>query len=159
MVVPVFSDFSPTDSPAPSGGAFFLPIFRRRRKDFPMPVQKGRDLLLKLDIADTFTTVAGLRASRIALNAQTVDITTRESVGRWRELLAGAGLRSAADAAIRALFFDTEIARWQVILPDFGVLEGPFQITALEFSGDHDGAMTYDLTLASAGELAFTAHA
>ena len=46
-----------------------------------------------------------------------------------------------------------------MILPDFGVLEGPFQITALEFSGDHDGAMTYDLTLASAGELAFTAHA
>ncbi len=134
-----------------------------------MPVQKGRDLLLKLAIDDTFTTVAGLRASRIALNAQTVDITTRESAGRWRELLAGAGLRSAsltgaglftdaaADAAIRALFFDTEIARWQVILPDFGTLEGPFQITALEFSGDHDGAMTYDLTLASAGELAFTA--
>lgn len=134
-----------------------------------MPVQKGRDLLLKLDIANTFTTVAGLRASRIALNAQTVDITTRESAGRWRELLAGAGIRSAsltgsglftdaaADAAIRALFFDTEIARWQAILPDFGTLEGPFQLTALEFSGDHDGAMTYDLTLASAGELTFTA--
>jgi len=134
-----------------------------------MPVQKGRDLLLKLDIDDTFTTVAGLRASRIALNAQTIDITTRESAGRWRELLAGAGIRSAsltgsglftdaaADAAIRALFFDTEIARWQAILPDFGTLEGPFQLTALEFSGDHDGAMTYDLTLASAGELSFTA--
>jgi TP901-1 family phage major tail protein len=134
-----------------------------------MPVQKGRDLLLKLDIDGTFTTVAGLRASRIALNARTVDITTRESAGRWRELLAGAGIRSAsltgsglftdaaADAAIRALFFDTEIARWQAILPDFGILEGSFQITALEFSGDHDGAMTYDLTLASAGELAFTA--
>lgn len=134
-----------------------------------MPIQKGRDLLLKLDINDTFTTVAGLRASRIALNARTVDITTRESAGHWRELLAGAGIRSAsltgsglftdaaADAAIRALFFDTEIARWQAILPDFGTLEGPFQLTALEFSGDHDGAMTYDLTLASAGELSFTA--
>ena len=134
-----------------------------------MPIQKGRDLLLKLDIDDTFTTVAGLRASRIALNARTVDITTRESAGRWRELLAGAGIRSAsltgsglftdaaADAAIRALFFDTEIARWQAILPDFGTLEGSFQLTALEFSGDHDGAMTYDLTLASAGELSFTA--
>lgn len=134
-----------------------------------MPVQKGRDLLLKLDIGGTFTTVAGLRASRIALNAQTVDITTRESAGRWRELLAGAGIRSAsltgsglftdaaADAAIRALFFDTEIAPWQVVLPDFGLLQGPFQLTALEFSGDHDGAMTYDLTLASAGALAFTA--
>ncbi len=133
-----------------------------------MPVQKGRDLLLKLDIDNTFTTVAGLRASRIALNAQTIDITTRESAGRWRELLAGAGIRSAsltgsglftdaaADSAIRALFFDAEIARWQVVLPDFGTLEGSFQLTALEFSGDHDGAMTYELTLASAGELTFS---
>jgi len=134
-----------------------------------MPVQKGRDLLLKLDIGGTFTTVAGLRATRIALNAQTVDITTRESAGRWRELLSGAGIRSAAlsgaglftdaaaDAAIRAAFFDTEIAAWQVILPDFGTLEGPFQLTALEFSGEHDGAMAYDLSLASAGELTFSA--
>ena len=84
-------------------------------------------------------------------------------------MLAGAGIRSAslsgaglftdasADAAIRALFFDTDIASWQVILPDFGTLEGPFQLTALEFSGEHDGAIAYDLTLASAGELAFTA--
>jgi len=134
-----------------------------------MPVQKGRDLLLKLRIGSVFTTVAGLRASRIALNAQTVDITTRESAGRWRELLSGAGLRSAsltgaglftdaaADSAIRTLFFDTEVAPWQVVLPDFGTLQGPFQLTALEFSGDHDGAMSYDLTLASAGELTFTA--
>ena len=134
-----------------------------------MPVQKGRDLLLKLDIDGAFATVAGLRASRIALDARTVDITTRESAGRWRELLAGSGVRSAsltgsglftdasADEAVRALFFGTGIARWQAILPDFGTLEGPFQIAALEFAGDHDGAMTYDLTLASAGELAFTA--
>ena len=133
-----------------------------------MPVQKGRDLLLKLHTDGAFVTVAGMRASRIALNAQTIDVTTRESAGRWRELLSGAGLRSAsltgaglftdasADAAIRALFFETGVADWQVILPDFGTLEGPFQLTALEFSGDHDGAMAYDLTLASAGELIFT---
>ncbi len=133
-----------------------------------MPVQKGRDLLLKLETGGTFATVAGLRSTRVALNAQTVDITTRESAGRWRELLSGAGIRSAAlsgaglftdaaaDAAIRALFFDTEIARWQVVLPDFGTLEGPFQLTALEFSGEHDGAMAYDISLASAGALAFT---
>ena len=134
-----------------------------------MPVQKGRDLLLKLETGGAFATVAGLRASRIALNAQTVDITTRESAGRWRELLAGAGLRSAsltgsglftdasADEAVRALFFDGGIAPWQAILPDFGTLEGPFQIAALEFAGEHDGEMTYDLTLASAGEIAFAA--
>lgn len=136
-----------------------------------MPAQKGRDLLLKLDAGSdgTFRTVAGLRTTRLSLNAQTVDTTTRESAGRWRELLAGAGVRSAslsgaglftdaeADAAVRALFFDTEIAPWQVILPAFGTLEGPFQITALEYAGEHDGTVTYDLSLASAGELTFAA--
>ena len=135
-----------------------------------MPAQKGRDLLLKLDAdaTGTFQTVAGLRATRIAFNADTVDVTHRESAGRWRELLAGAGVRSAslsgaglfkdsaADAATRSLFFDGTIARWQAVIPDFGIIEGPFQIASLEYAGDHDGAATYDLSLASAGELTFT---
>jgi len=58
-----------------------------------MPAQKGRDLLLKLDPdnTNTFQTVAGLRATRINFNADTVDVTHRESAGRWRELFAGAG--------------------------------------------------------------------
>jgi len=136
-----------------------------------MPAQKGRDLLLKLDPNNTnaFQTVAGLRATRISFNADTVDTTHRESAGRWRELLAGAGVRSAAlsgsglfkdaaaDEATRKLFFDGTIARWQAIIPDFGTIEGSFQITALEYAGDHDGAATYELSLASAGELTFTA--
>ena len=43
------------------------------------------------------------------------------------------------------------------MLPDFGVVEGAFQITALEFKGDHAGEVTFDLALESAGALAFTA--
>ena len=42
-----------------------------------------------------FVTVAGLRSRRIAFNAELVDITHAESVDRWRELLAGAGVRRA----------------------------------------------------------------
>ena len=61
--------------------------------------------------------VAGLRTRQITLNAETVDVTNADSTGRWRELLAGAGVRSAAlsgsgvfkDEAtserLRALFF------------------------------------------------------
>ena len=134
-----------------------------------MPAQKGRDLLLKFDPQETgaFQTVAGLRATRISFNADTVDVTHRESAGRWRELLAGAGARSAslsgsglfkdaaADEAARTLFFDGTIVRWQAIIPDFGTIEGPFQITSLEYAGDHDGAATYELSLASAGALGF----
>ena len=63
-----------------------------------MAAQRGKDLLLKLDLtgAGAFETVAGLRATRIAFNAETVDVTNLGSAGRWRELLAGAGVRSAS---------------------------------------------------------------
>ncbi len=62
-----------------------------------MTAQKGKDLLLKIgDGLGAFITVAGLRTRRIALNADTVDVTDAESAGRWRELLGGAGVRRAS---------------------------------------------------------------
>lgn len=134
-----------------------------------MAAQKGKDLLLKLDDGGSFVSVAGLRSRRIAFNAETVDVTHAESAGRWRELLAGAGVRrasisgagvfkdAASDAAIRTVFFDGTIRAWQVVVPGFGTIEGPFQITALDYRGEHAGEVTYDLSLESAGELTFVA--
>jgi TP901-1 family phage major tail protein len=59
-----------------------------------MPAQKGKDLLIKIgDGSSGFITVAGLRTRQIAFNAETVDVTQAESAGRWRELLAGVGVR------------------------------------------------------------------
>ena len=64
-----------------------------------MAAQKGKDLLLKIDDGSgAFVTVAGLRTQRFALNADPVDVTNQESAGRWRELLAGAGVRRASVA-------------------------------------------------------------
>lgn len=134
-----------------------------------MVAQKGKDLLLKLDEAGSgiYVTVAGLRATRLSFNADAVDVTTAESAGRWRELLAGAGLRSAAisgsgvfrdgasDAALRRVFFEGTLPRFQVVVPDFGTVTGPFQVTSLEYAGDHDGEATYELSLVSAGALTF----
>jgi TP901-1 family phage major tail protein len=44
-----------------------------------------------------------------------------------------------------------------VIIPGFGIVQGPFQITSLEYGGSHDGEATYEIALASAGALVFTA--
>jgi TP901-1 family phage major tail protein len=62
-----------------------------------MTAQKGKDLLLKVDTdgAGSFATVAGLRARMLAFNAAPVDVTDQESAGRWRELLEGAGIKTA----------------------------------------------------------------
>lgn len=41
-------------------------------------------------------------------------------------------------------------------VPDFGTLEGPFQITSLEYSGSHDGEVAFEVALESAGPVSFT---
>ncbi len=136
-----------------------------------MVAQNGKNLLIKVDMNGTgqFTTIAGLRATRVSFNAESVDVTSLESQGGWRELLSGAGVRSAAisgsgvfrdestDERARQLFFDGETPDFQVIIPDFGIVEGAFQVTSIEYAGTHDGEATYEIAMASAGALTFTA--
>lgn len=134
-----------------------------------MPVQKGKDLLLKLDDGTgAFVAVAGLRTQRFALNADAVDVTHQDSVGRWRELLAGAGARRASVAGsgvfkdvassvlVRQIFFDGAIRNWQIVIPAFGLVQGLFQISSLDYRGEYSGEVTFDLAIESAGPLVFT---
>lgn len=136
-----------------------------------MSAQRGKDLLLKLGDGaspETFVTVAGLRAKSLSLSAAAIDATHAESEGRWREIIAAAGLRQtqisgagvflsdAAASAIRALFFSGAIRRWRIVIPDFGVIEGPFHLANLDYSGAYDGEAQMALALESAGALSFT---
>lgn len=135
-----------------------------------MPAQRGKDLVLKLGDGaspENFTTVAGLRATTLSLSAAAVDATHAESEGRWREILAEAGLRQAqisgagvflsdvAAASVRMLFFSGAIRRWRVLIPDFGAIEGPFHLANLDYSGAFDGEAQVSLALESAGALSF----
>jgi TP901-1 family phage major tail protein len=135
-----------------------------------MAAQRGKDILLKVaDATSAFVTVAGLRTRRFSLNAETVDVTHSESVGRWRELLDGAGVRrasisgsgifkdGASDELVRQIFFDGAIRSWKIVLPDFGEITGSFQITSLDYRGEHAAEMTFEMAMESAGALAFTA--
>lgn len=133
-----------------------------------MAAQKGKDLLLKIAaVGGGFETIAGLRTKRLAFNSETVDITDANSAGRWRELLGGAGVQrasvsgsgifkdQASDERLRGVFFVGGIVDWQLAIPDFGLVAGPFQITALEYSGSHDGEIAFELAMESAGALTF----
>lgn len=132
-----------------------------------MVAQKGKDLLLKIHDGGAFATVAGLRSRRLSFNAEAVDVTDAESAGRWRELLGGAGVQraslsgggifkdQASDSLVRATFFAGAIVPWQIVIPDFGIVSGPFQITALEYSGQHNGEVQFELALESAGAISF----
>lgn len=133
-----------------------------------MAGQRGRDVLLKLaDATGDFITVAGIRTKTLLLSAGTVDGTNADSPEAWRELVTGAGVKSArlsgagvfkdkaSDARMRDVFFAGDVANWLLILPDFGEIEGPFQISELAYSGEHDGEASFTLTLESAGALIF----
>ncbi|SIS68572.1 phage major tail protein, TP901-1 family [Roseivivax lentus] len=138
-----------------------------------MVAQNGKDLLIKVDLTGDgqFHTMAGLRATRISFNAEQVDVTSLESQGGWRELLSGAGVRTAAisgsgifrdadtDERARQIFFAGETPQFQVVIPDFGTVTGPFQVTGLEYAGTHDGEATYEVSMASAGVVNFVAAA
>jgi TP901-1 family phage major tail protein len=137
-----------------------------------MTAQKGKDLLIKLGDGgspEVFTTIAGLRTTSLGFNAQTVDVTNADSSNMWRELLANAGVRQASvsgsgvfkdassDASARSIFFAQDLKNWQIVIPDFGAVTGAFAISALQYEGTYDGELKMSLTLASAGELTFTA--
>jgi len=135
-----------------------------------MAGQKGRDILLKIsDGAGGFVTLAGIRASRIQLSAALVERVACGVLEAWRELLAGAGAKTAkvtgrgvfkdaaSDARMRTVFFAGEAPDWQFILPDFGTLEGAFLVSELSWSGEHDGEAEFAVTLESAGLVTFEA--
>lgn len=134
-----------------------------------MVAQKGKDFLLKMLNGTVYDTVAGLRSRKLSFNAETVDVTDGESAGRWRELLAGAGIQRASvagsglfkdagsDALLRSAFFAGRINTFQIVIPDFGTVTGPFQIVALDYGGEHNREVTFEIALESAGVITFGA--
>jgi TP901-1 family phage major tail protein len=136
-----------------------------------MSAQRGKDLLIKIGnggAPETFTTVAGLKATTLSFNSTHIDITNADSTEEWRELLAS-GVKSAAvsgsgvfrdaasDAALRTAFFAQALTNYQLVIPHFGTITGPFKIASLQYEGPYDGEVKISLSLASAGALTFSA--
>jgi TP901-1 family phage major tail protein len=132
-----------------------------------MAAQKGREVLLKIDISGTKTTVGGIRSNSINLNDSMVDITDQASTGRFRELLAAAGVKtvsisgsgvfkdSTAENAILTNWINGTIPAWDLVVPGLGTFTGPFQITQLQINGGHDGEVQFSCSLESGGEITF----
>ena len=146
-----------------------------------MAAQKGLDMILSIhDSGSTYNPVAGLRSTSITLNDESVDITTKTNKGH-RTLLAGAGMNSVSisasgvftddttENAVRAAFFAQQntsdgssaqtatFKQFRFLIPDFGNLTGSFQITSLEYAGEHNGEVTYSLSFESAGYITYAA--
>lgn len=136
-----------------------------------MAAEKGRAFLLKIGdggAPENFTTIGGLRATSMTINNDVVDITNKTS-GGWRELLAGAGIRSisisgsgvftgsAAESLMRDHALSGAIANYEVVFESGDKFSGAFYIVSLEYTGDHNGERTYALRLDSSGAVAYAA--
>ena len=135
-----------------------------------MSGQAGRDVLIRLGDGaspEGFVTVAGIRTKSFTLKSPAADATAADSPEGWREMIAGAGMKSisvkgagvfkdaASDARLREIFFAGEAVSAELILPDFGRLVGAFIVSELKYGGAHDGEATMELALESAGLISF----
>lgn len=137
-----------------------------------MAGQRGRDVLIKIsdgNIPEAFETLAGIRSTEFELNAASVDGTAADSPEGWRELIEGAGVKTArirgqgvfkdavSNDRMRQVFVSNGQARWQLIVPGMGSVTGAFHIRELKWTGAFDSELSFSIDLESAGLLSFEA--
>ena len=133
--------------------------------------ETGRAFVLKVGdgaTSEEFTTVGGMRTTGLVMNGEMVDVTDKDSAGK-RELLANAGVLSvsvsgagvfkdsASEATIRTNASAQTIDNYEIVFASGDKFGGAFQITSLEYTGEHAGARMYSITLESSGEIEYTA--
>ena len=133
-----------------------------------MAAQRGKALLLKIDISGTMTTVGGMRSTSMTLNDEAVDITNKDS-GSFRELLPSGGIQSmtitasgvftdsTAEQTLRSAYGTSSFKSYNVIVPDLGTYAGTFMIASLEYAGEYNGEATYSMSFESSGIILITA--
>jgi TP901-1 family phage major tail protein len=119
----------------------------------------------------TYLTLGQKRVTQLTLGGAPIDVTTSDS-SNWTELFDAEGVKQAtitftglvdSDAAdalessLIALRLANTIKSWKFLISLIGTIEADFFITDLSFSAAHDGAAEYSVSLASSGEVAFTA--
>jgi len=116
--------------------------------------------------SEVFTVVGGARTTSLTINNEMVDVTDKDSSGK-RELLAQAGIQSlsisaagvfkdaASETTVRVNAQNDSIDNYQITFDNGDTYTGAFQITSLEYTGEHNGARQYSMTLESAAAIVF----
>lgn len=130
-----------------------------------MAPQKGRSVLVKYNsTGSTYVTIGGAREPTITINNEAVDVTNADDSG-IRKLLENAGVNSVSiklqgiyveDAAAAAIRTDASVnahRNYQFVIPGTvsRTYQGSFMVASFEEAGSYKDAVTYNLTLESAG--------
>ena len=135
-----------------------------------MPIQKGRDFLIKIGNGaepETFATLGAARAVAVVINNQPVDVTSMSADG-FQEARTDAGVQSmevaidglfrdaAAEETFRSSAFDRTEKNYQLIFPNGDVFESAFVIRSYHRSGATEGLESFSATLMRSGGGTFT---
>ncbi|GHF18207.1 phage major tail protein, TP901-1 family [Kordiimonas sediminis] len=131
-----------------------------------MSAQAGKDMILKMDIAGTKTIIGGFRSNSFRLNGETVEVTNKGS-GGMREFLEGGGVKSLSTSgsglfvtddhmvAVQTALLTGSLVDFDILIPGHGTFSAHFAVTNLEMSGEHNGEVTFSVSLESSGPIAF----
>ena len=130
-----------------------------------MPAEKGSAFLLKVGdgaAVPSYSTVAGLRTTQLAINGDAVVVTNKGS-GGWRELLSGAGVRSvsvsgtgvftgsAAELRIKANALAGTLDDYELSFESGERLRVRFFVALLDYAGGFNVFRSYTLALERSG--------
>jgi predicted secreted protein len=111
--------------------------------------------------------VAGARSDSITINNEAIDITDKGDDG-WRTMLNDASVRSVdmsveglldGDGLLAAALGDTDalLGDYEIEMEGIGLVAGEFHFSSFEIGAPHDDAATFTASIASSGEITFTA--
>lgn len=135
-----------------------------------MPVQKGRDFLIKIgdgQPSESFTTIGAARTNALVVNNNPVDATTMNS-GGVQAMIADAGTQTMqltidgifkdddAEETLRAAAFDRAAANFKLLFPNGDEYAASFVVQDYHRRGDYDGLESFTATLIRTGAGAFT---
>lgn len=112
-------------------------------------------------------TIAGLRNTSFSLSGESVDVTTKDSAGQWRQLLGGAGVSTmtfSGDGVFQDNSNLTQIQSdvagrvldvYSAVVESGDEFAGLFQPTTVDNAGVFNGERTYSLTLENGGVVQF----
>lgn len=129
-----------------------------------MAASKGSLMLIKKGNADgppeTFSTLAGVRSKSLVLGSSRLDTTTADDVDAsgvtWQTFMPGLAEGSldvegvAKDTSIQGLVTDSlegNARNYQVVVPNWGTLEGSMTISNFRFEGPYDGIVTFSMQM------------
>lgn len=119
-----------------------------------------------VDVA-TGTLVAGARSDTITINNEAIDVTDKGDDG-WRTFLNDASVRNVEMSVSGLLDGNSLLSKslgattnllddYVIDIDGIGTVAGKFHFSSFEIGAPHDDAATFSASIASSGEITFTA--